>query len=676
MTAPGSSPPGLGGPAPGRTAGHRLRRRTLYPALLALLLLVATELAAHVGWRIVEGSLLSFGDVRAMRDQIAAMGDFVPPEREEQPGQQMMLYNAIHPYMGSTYSLEANEVPGFFQYHEVNAYGFVDSTPTIQKRGDDRLIVGITGGSVAWWVSAEGDVSLAEELRKSPLLEDKEIVILRMGMGGFKQPQQLMAINWLLTLGGELDVLVNLDGFNEVALPAEENVPQGVHPFYPRQWHLLFSDLADKETVRRAGRIVHLRESRREWASWLDGPLPSRSATAQLLWRLWDRHLAQGIHGATLALQDHVPDELTFEQRGPGLEPFEGKVLEDEFARHWMRCSLQLDRLCAANDIEYFHFLQPNQYVEGSKPMGEEERALAIRSEGGFGPAVRAGYPRLVEQGRHLLEAGVRFHDLREVFATVDSPLYIDDCCHFNLFGNQIVGRTIGRTVRADLEVQALGDTGFVEFFEPPTRVLIDDPRSSENLGIQALFSDGEIRPADAPWLGTRYVVEDERIATVGPRGNVVPLRLGETRVDVINGSKRISITLVNRWPRVLPFGEGETHPGGSGPLQLDYAGPEPHAGTRELPLVLRGAPAEQVGVILVSNRPLEKTMIDGDVPPEVLVLPFPARAPGADETRMTLEVPEGSLIQGRPLFLRVYFGETGVEGEWVGSTSVALTLE
>ena len=190
------------------------------------------------------------------------------------------------------------------------------------------------------------------------------------------------------------------------------------------------------------------------------------------------------------------------------------------------------------------------------------------------------------------------------------------------------------------------------------------------------MFSDGEVRPADAPWMGTRYVVEDEGVLSVGPRGNIVPLRLGETRVEVTNGTKSIQVLVENRWPRVLEFGRGDTHPAGSGPLELTYAGPPPDADTVDLPLVLHGTPPDQVGVVLIADRPLESTMTDGSVPPEVLVVLTPARDAGVDEVRMTLEVPEGSLIQGRPLFLRAYYEEAVDEGTWLGSTSLALTLE
>ena len=35
-------------------------------------------------------------------------------------------------------------------------------------------------------------------------------------MPGYKQPQQLMAYNYLLSLGAEFDAVINIDGYNVI----------------------------------------------------------------------------------------------------------------------------------------------------------------------------------------------------------------------------------------------------------------------------------------------------------------------------------------------------------------------------------------------------------------------------------------------------------------------------
>ena len=87
--------------------------------------------------------------------------------------------------------------------------------------------------------------------------------------------------------------------------------------------------------------------------------------------------------------------------------------------------------LCEANGIGYLHALQPNQYLQDSKPLSEEERRVAIGPpQWGYRRAAEEGFPLLVDAGRELATAGVDFEDLTDVFADVTAPVYVDACCH------------------------------------------------------------------------------------------------------------------------------------------------------------------------------------------------------------------------------------------------------
>ena len=72
------------------------------------------------------------------------------------------------------------------------------------------------------------------------------------------------------------------------------------------------------------------------------------------------------------------------------------------FLRHcvgiWQRSSLELAKVCDGMGIEYHDFLQPNQYLPGSKPMSELERSLTVepitRPRLPSKPATRCSSPR------------------------------------------------------------------------------------------------------------------------------------------------------------------------------------------------------------------------------------------------------------------------------------------
>ncbi len=53
--------------------------------------------------------------------------------------------------------------------------------------------------------------------------------------------------------------------------------------------------------------------------------------------------------------------------------------------------------------------------------------------------------------GGELLEAGVNFHDLTEIFVDRPEKLYRDNCCHVNAAGSEIMAETIGAAVVASL---------------------------------------------------------------------------------------------------------------------------------------------------------------------------------------------------------------------------------
>lgn len=111
--------------------------------------------------------------------------------------------------------------------------------------------------------------------------------------------------------------------------------------------------------------------------------------------------------------------------------------------RRTSRSSIQMSHLCKVDGTYYLHCLQPNQYVEGSKPMSPEERAVAINDDQPYASWARRGYPHLIRLEKRLSQEGVDFHDLSMMFRDVERPLYADDCCHLNEEGYTLVVRKI-----------------------------------------------------------------------------------------------------------------------------------------------------------------------------------------------------------------------------------------
>ena len=130
---------------------------------------------------------------------------------------------------------------------------------------------------------------------------------------------------------------------------------------------------------------------------------------------------------------------------------FGNRQERDEFlAEIWANSSVLLDRLCRGSGIAYYHFLQPNQYLAGSKPILEEEKRTAILEGHPYGEGVERGYPILIRLGERLRGKGVAYHDLTGIFAGHAEPIYIDNCCHYNQAGYDIMADAIARAIRGD----------------------------------------------------------------------------------------------------------------------------------------------------------------------------------------------------------------------------------
>lgn len=427
-----------------RPAGRsrRSRWRPLGRWLLALVVgLLSLEAASHVALR-----TLPAADADADAGATAAAASDGEDARRERLRAALLESNrTLHPYLGLVRSLRRNAGPGGADW--IAEHGFRGAGEVFFEPSEDRLVVAVLGGSVAALLVHESGQVLAEGLSAAPRFDGREVVLVNLARGAYKQPQQLMALNYLLVLGLHFDLVVNLDGFNEVALPPL-NRAKGVNPFFPSVWELGVRGLDDPEEQAGAGEILYLRARRAERGQRFRGSPRRWSRALTLIERMADRRLARRLANRQRELLQTPPSgDRDFAASGPRREFGSDEEMYRELARVWRRGSLQMGRLCSGLGIEYFHFLQPNQYVPGSKPLSRRERSRFFRDDHPYRGGVVAGYPILRAEGERLRAAGVGFHDLTDLFADVGDTLYADDCCHLNDDGNRILASRLAAII-------------------------------------------------------------------------------------------------------------------------------------------------------------------------------------------------------------------------------------
>jgi hypothetical protein len=414
------------------------RKRIAFNALMVLGICLLIE---SITWVVMPLLMGSPRQLVQQRQAVAAQNPFVPGGSFVAPG-------VIHPYIGAVLQPKDIREPYSPGNYRVTEFGFIDDDLPIHKRSPQRLIVGILGGSVARQFSVNAPEVLAQELSRIPEFQGKEIKIVRLASNGYKQPQQLMIINYLCTLGAEFDILINLDGFNEAVLPSMDNIPFGVHSVYPRDWGKLIAGTASPEYDRMGGYVTYLR-SRQQSEAAAFGRIPWRySNLALMLWAARKNRSDQAIMAQTMQMSRFSEAEQTYCGSGPP-EHFKST---DELYEHcivlWSRSSMLLHHLCAAQGIRYFHFLQPNQYLPDSKPIGQDESSVAMDETSPHSRGVRACFPRMQTEGQRMARAGVLFRDLTRVFADHPEPIYIDKCCHVTEEGDVLMAKAIAAAIR------------------------------------------------------------------------------------------------------------------------------------------------------------------------------------------------------------------------------------
>jgi len=420
-------------------------RHLLLAGLALGLALGLLELGARTLLPILRGSELEPGALRQRALRVAALEE--PPLRQGQaPG--WSRHYLLHPYLGFVRDPDAPRdlSDGRMAPEAVNAWGFFGPGP-IRPAREGVVTVAVLGGSFAMELELfAGDV-LRDALAARPDFAGQEVELVNLALEGMKQPQQLLALQYVLALGSHIDYVVDLDGFNEVVLPLTDNRPFGVATHYPRAWPLFASRGLDVEAQVRLGRLSGLAKRRREAARALTGSWRRRSALALLLWSIRDGAEAKQAEAVRAELREHLRQRgrrHSLQEAGPPDGDADEAATRVRAVGLWRRGSEELARLTKAHGIVYLHALQPNQYFAPGRHFTAWERKNAFADEGhDYRRLASAGYPALVTAGERIAAQGIPFVDLTGIFDAEPESVYRDRCCHLNERGYSRVALAI-----------------------------------------------------------------------------------------------------------------------------------------------------------------------------------------------------------------------------------------
>ena len=424
------------------------KKNVFFMCIMMVFTYAMIEGISFLAYRITEGEFFSFARIEAAKD--AASNHDMGHDPVNLDVQALVL----QPYWGyvnvpkTGQSEESNWIQSLIDRYDIQI--LIDLRNGIPVRDEGRVNIVVFGGSVAFWTAVWGGEAFLAQLNQVAQFQDKKIAIYLTAQGAMKQPQQVTKLAYLLALGAEFDIVVNLDGLNE-AYHSVKNNEEGIFPFYPAYWSELTEGLSNSASLEMAAEIL-LENKRR--ASWVDlvfnSPLRF-SITASTMWLKYDQYLSSQI-AKLRQRKDGIKPVGSYMAMGPEY-PLSGQAtLYEEIANTWMRSSLGMRALAVESGARYFHFLQPNQYMPDSKPFSKEELELAYDDQDLMAKAVPAVYPLLIKRGAELQAAGVEFYDLTMMFQTEEQPRYIDTCCHLNEAGSSELAGEMGRLLVEQLQ--------------------------------------------------------------------------------------------------------------------------------------------------------------------------------------------------------------------------------
>jgi len=416
----------------------RLRRLLLIQLFLWPALAVGAELA-HRGWLAVSGEAY---DAEATAEELRRVAGAMTSDLQDPGGQGAAAADAgestnQHPYTGF----------GPSYLFEEHAREMRRAREGLGEENEYRIL--LLGGSVAAGFGdpkSAGAREFERVLKTHPAFADRPIYFLRQGIASYKQPQQLLLTAYLLASGIEPHAVVNLDGFNEVAL-ALGNAEADVHPGFPAhsKWtHLAgASGLEVGALAEHVGRIQNVRaEARRLVGRVLDNGLERSSLLGRFALARLRRHQREYQSASEAYVSAVAAQAPSAALHGPRISAELAEHLLPAAVSIWEESSRSLDALCRGRGIAYFHALQPTLHDAGSKtPTPDEVRTG--RAKRTWLEGAGEGYPLLREAGGRLAADGIAFCDASGVFRDVEETLYYD-ACHFNQRGNAILGQALG----------------------------------------------------------------------------------------------------------------------------------------------------------------------------------------------------------------------------------------
>ncbi len=321
--------------------------------------------------------------------------------------------NYIHPYLGYTRTklLKTSDIN-----FDENLFWSIFETNNFDIKSDPTIL--LIGGSVAKHLSknlknhededkSRGNFAFSRSLQK--YFPGKNFRVVNAAYGGKKQPQQYLSVIYLDLIGFNYDIVINLDGFNEIVLPTIENFYQETPVIFPRSFFKLASAFQNGDCL----------TERNDKPSYI--PLLDLINSVKL--KICLKKVINPINFNQIKIKNNK------------------KEVFDQSIKLWFKSSNKLHDFLKSKGKSYIHAIHPNQYLPNSKILSDIELERFYRPSA-MGEAATIIKNHFMSLDTKLLSTK-NISDLRFIFKNNSETLYQDSCCHLNDRGMVLISEKI-----------------------------------------------------------------------------------------------------------------------------------------------------------------------------------------------------------------------------------------
>ncbi len=413
------------------------------------------ELFSYAAYRIKFGDYSLYEIQTSKHDAIKNLDSGGVYVQGAKSSKEVKRRNVLHPYLGYVVDGKIKK-DNCVSKSKQDCYSRIKVATDFPlfKKSNDKLNVAILGGSVAGGTSRAGKQTFIDEFSNSGLFDGRDVVIYNLAGGGYKQPQQLMNLAFYYSLGAEFDIVINLDGFNELAASYLGFRDHGLHPAFPVHWNARVASAIDPQYMESYSDKRQLRKDHAASAQFFLIAGIRHSPLMNLVWRLMQQRHSSKLFTVEQAITNAGKTksrDFDYEALGPDFAFSDWDTFFDDISQIWVNSSLAIHALAEGRGAKYYHYLQPNQYIKGSKPLSEIEKNEFVLDGGSYGNIYRNSRDILVEKAKQLPLEGVNYYDLTYIFKDNPNTLYVDNCCHLNSEGYRLVATEIVRLITEDI---------------------------------------------------------------------------------------------------------------------------------------------------------------------------------------------------------------------------------